>query len=754
MFAGCGETVKGAVEGQPGTGQGEGGVSADTLNRVMPSDQLLDYSMDEDDADRREITPEEADKLLNAMDVEAGGNGKAQDEVFLSKEEEERKAMDEEKEKEAKAKAARRAEACKRREEAEKRKEDARMAGEAGRDLGTKQVRSKIDNRYFVVRSIRAAKQVGRDLNKEADQTVEEGVAKGFLGEDERWLRNYNIHSVERGLNVSCSFNPRSGLCYTCLGGTHRAWESRDGTPVVVVLADQAFPANVPAADGGECMRVVRVEDGNLQELVAELTTLARGKKILPGTVVMLGSMTQLARYGTAWYAGEWLKARNTLKSELGEVLVVPLLPLVSEDLWGRNLVRSLVEFLSWYDDLQDPEVELLRGVRRQYLEDFFSKVEGGEPWADILQNLMLPVSLYGEGLMLYKSRGWGSLPMFIRLVDEHEEGVWVGKIGMAMIREVNVSLATTMCLGRTLSAVRSFEEKGGKLCFKVAGASNAARTAAALARKGMDAEKVGQRGWSLAVKKDVVDLTGELRSKDLAGEVLVFHCMDNGTFFSMEGHGGSTLPKKISGKYHIPGKLVVASGYALELMVEKMADMAKEVKPGMVVVITPMPRYLDACCEEHNKGRSEEKQEEDREKLVKACWNLKRETYQLLTKMHCKNFVVISPMEVLNVKDSVAGVRKVMSDGIHLDRPALDLVADHVIQKAEEHFVMKKRGPTERAGTAEKKQRFSSSTFEFGRGGKGYTGSSFDFGRGGRGGRFGRGGGMGGRAHSAYNQY
>jgi hypothetical protein len=248
------------------------------------------------------------------------------------------------------------------------------MAGEAGRDLDTKQVRSKIDNRYFVVRSIRAAKQVGRDLNREADQTVEEGVAKGFLGEDERWLRNYNIHSVERGLNVSCSFNPRTGLCYTCLGGTHRAWESREGTPVVVVLADQAFPANVPAADGGECMRVVRVEDGNLQELVAELTTLARGKKILPGTFVMLGSLTQLARYGTAWYAGEWLKARNTLKSELGEVLVVPLLPLVSEDLWGRNLVRSLVEFLSWYDDLQDPEVELLRGVRRQYLEDFSAR--------------------------------------------------------------------------------------------------------------------------------------------------------------------------------------------------------------------------------------------------------------------------------------------------------------------------------------------------------------------------------------------
>ncbi len=37
-----------------------------------------------------------------------------------------------------------------------------------------------------------------------------------------------------------------------------------------------------------------------------------------------------------------------------------------------------MVEFLCWYDDLQDPEVELLKGVRRQYMEDFFSKVEGG----------------------------------------------------------------------------------------------------------------------------------------------------------------------------------------------------------------------------------------------------------------------------------------------------------------------------------------------------------------------------------------
>jgi hypothetical protein len=295
------------------------------------------------------------------------------------------------------------------------------------------------------------------------------------------------------------------------------------------------------------------------------------------------------------------------------------------------------------------------------------------------------------------------------------------------------------VCSGRTLSAVRAFEEKGGKLGFRVAGASNAARTAAALARKGMDAVKLGQRGWSLAVEKDVKELVSQLKEVDMSNQVLVFHCMDNGTFFSMDRLGGSTLPTKINGSYHIKGRLVVASGYALELMVEKMAEVMKEAKAGLTVVITPMPRYLDNCCEEHSGGRSEEKMEEDRERILKAVWNLKRETYQLLAKMHCKNVTVVSPMEVLDVKDSVEGVRKVMSDGVHLNSPAIDKVVDHVIQRAEEHFVMKKRGPTERAGTVEKKPRFSSSSAD--RGGRG-------------GGKFGRGGGMRGRAHSAYNPY
>jgi hypothetical protein len=86
---------------------------------------------------------------------------------------------------------------------------------------------------------------------------------------------------------------------------------------------------------------------------------------------------------------------------------------------------------------------------------------------------MMLTISLDGKGVMLYKSREWGPLLRELQPVSEDEEAVWVGKVSTAMGREVNISLATAVASGRTLSAVRSLEENSGQMVFRVAGASN-----------------------------------------------------------------------------------------------------------------------------------------------------------------------------------------------------------------------------------------------------------------------------------------
>ncbi len=53
------------------------------------------------------------------------------------------------------------------------------------------------------------------------------------------------------------------------------------------------------------CIRVVRVEEGTLHELVQEFLSMVKKWMIVPGTIIMLGSLSQLGKQGTAWYAGE-----------------------------------------------------------------------------------------------------------------------------------------------------------------------------------------------------------------------------------------------------------------------------------------------------------------------------------------------------------------------------------------------------------------------------------------------------------------
>jgi hypothetical protein len=261
QFAGCGDTGAGAVEvdlaaGTSGTSgmvvQGSGGFGPGSVGagkedyKVAAKEYeklgLLDYSMDEEGGN---TAGEEDENLLNEeegheMDVDnpkaaPGGaehavegnaqqGGKEKQGVFLTVEEKFEREM------------RRRRRAEKKKEEMERKQillENAKAAKQQGREAGG---RAKVDHRYYAVRSLRGARPAGRELNRQADgdRTVEKTVGHvledGFLGGgDERWLWNYNIHNLDTQMNISCSFNPRTGFCYTCKGEPHKATQGRDG---------------------------------------------------------------------------------------------------------------------------------------------------------------------------------------------------------------------------------------------------------------------------------------------------------------------------------------------------------------------------------------------------------------------------------------------------------------------------------------------------------------------------------------------
>ena len=72
----------------------------------------------------------------------------------------------------------------------------------------------------------------------------------------------------------------------------------RGGKQIVIVAADQSFPACVPSTDSRECIRVVRVEDGSLQEVIHALADAIGQSKLGTGTIIAL--WLHLA-YGRCW---------------------------------------------------------------------------------------------------------------------------------------------------------------------------------------------------------------------------------------------------------------------------------------------------------------------------------------------------------------------------------------------------------------------------------------------------------------------
>jgi hypothetical protein len=142
-------------------------------------------------------------------------------------------------------------------------------------DDGEDELDSKLkpDHRFFAVRASVEGGKTARKFNRclKVPASKDDGfIVKG----DERYFRNFNDSSIERRVNVSVSFQ-YNGTCHTCLNGPHAAWQGRDGQPVVMVAGDHHFPANIPAREEGECIRILRVENGSLAEITGELVRLS-----------------------------------------------------------------------------------------------------------------------------------------------------------------------------------------------------------------------------------------------------------------------------------------------------------------------------------------------------------------------------------------------------------------------------------------------------------------------------------------------
>ena len=75
------------------------------------------------------------------------------------------------------------------------------------------------------------------------------------------------------------------------------------------------------------------------------------------GSVILFGSTAYLGAVSAERYAAEWAKNRNWLLERLGEVLILPGIPLTSSGVEDRCVMRGLLDVAAWMDSMPDPEL-------------------------------------------------------------------------------------------------------------------------------------------------------------------------------------------------------------------------------------------------------------------------------------------------------------------------------------------------------------------------------------------------------------
>jgi hypothetical protein len=136
-------------------------------------------------------------------------------------------------------------------------------------------------------------------------------------------------------VNGTLSFNADTMECAGC-SSNHAAhiWrnkgESKELTAEAFLLTNQSYPPVMPTNGELSCMKILRREDATIMDLANDFLKLLRGKEINRQGVILIHSLSHMARAGAEGYAEDLLLAASKLKDVLGQQVEVLPLPHLS----------------------------------------------------------------------------------------------------------------------------------------------------------------------------------------------------------------------------------------------------------------------------------------------------------------------------------------------------------------------------------------------------------------------------------------
>ena len=458
---------------------------------------------------------------------------------------------------------------------------------------------SNLSSAYLAIKKIKMRSLVTPALNGGVSPTFNYGSFRNTG--DNRTSLAFERHVFEKKVNVSFSFDPSVMQCVLCLArGPHEIVNCSDRS--VFVLSDQSFPAVLPSTSEKDCIRVIRVENGSLWDLVNSFLDVTRGHSVPKGSVVVISSAVHLADMGTTCYISDLQKIISKLGSVFrGGLIVLPGIPICLGGTDDPSLVRSIVELLSWLSSCQ-PTPPPLAKCYQQVIDLLADECQsGGGVQTDYVTRLVLPTSLDSVGFKKWVSAGWGSIPCELPPVDQCIET----KLIKGLISELNVAFELDLDDNVSFSRGQDESSPDKPRDVLVVGASHANRLSEQLELLGHSVERVCQPGWR-ATKANVASMLAKVEEviSSMSQDCLViFWLLDNSLYFARSDEGGFNPPKRGSdGIYHVEGEVMLAPVEVTKQVVNNCLPIITAVGSRPKLFITPLARYTSTgCCADIN---------------------------------------------------------------------------------------------------------------------------------------------------------
>jgi hypothetical protein len=408
------------------------------------------------------------------------------------------------------------------------------------------------------------------------------------LGQKQTWTYSFNTKTMECiGCKEHLNAQPFPRRGSNLRGGRQVIW-----------LTDESMPPILPVCSRQQCVKIIRLESGMLQELAEGLVRTLSGRQIAAGSSVLMTSATNMAAAGTAGYAEDLLAAIKFLRRSIGDHLIYGPLPNILLNGCGDwSTIRTSVEVAMWAMLAFKDSPALLQNSYR-LLEKMLGDRSIGE--AITAQTCVLRLPMPNNSFINVTSAP-GDIPCKVALAKQSEEEVAVICIVDEIRDRLAVDLDPNPVVNRWPVLPATSADGGDVKRYLVVGSSHAGKLGAALRRAGHVAEVIYESNWR-ATRDTVYEMTERVIEKMERSrvDVLVLCILDNSVYFALM-EDGSTQPasRDKNGVYHMTGDIIVSSKPVQHSLFKNILPLLEAARGKPCILCSPLPRYLAAgCCE------------------------------------------------------------------------------------------------------------------------------------------------------------